>query len=184
MASPGKPASSRARVGIFRILVSAAILFVVMGVWFLFAGGKLRAEEVISESMEPTIKVGDRLIVTSDVTDPIQRGDIVVVASQDEDPFPLIKRVAAVPGDEVVVANEHVFVNRMPTAKEVVDLKLVPLSMAYRVKIPPDHYFVLGDNRQNSFDSVVFGPVKRADIIGRPIYRYAPWARRGSLKDE
>jgi len=176
------PGSKRKRVGNVRLLLSTVLLLLSVIVWGFFLNGTLKAEEVISESMHPTVEKGDRVLVRSiGVGAPLQRGDIVVVQLAGPEELPLLKRVAAIPGDEVLVLNNQVFINKKPTRGEVIARNAWPVYQVAHRKLREGEFFVLGDNRDNSWDSVYFGPVQRENIIGRAVLRYAPWRRAGFL---
>ncbi len=175
------PKKRRPRIGAVRLALSTVVLLTAMVIWAAFIGGRLKAEEVISNSMSPTIEVGDRLVIAEIEDKPIERGDIVMIESIDSDPIPLIKRVVAVPGDTVWVINYRVFVNRMPNFVELKRMDAWPISMTYKIAVTEDHYFVAGDNWRESYDSRFFGPVARRKIIGKALFCYAPVDRIGPL---
>ena len=140
-------------------------------------------------SMIPTLKVNDRLLVekvTYRFREP-QRGDIVVFSPTETlqesgytDDF--IKRVIGLPGDTIEVRDGKVFVNTRPIVEEYI---LAP--PAYRfgpVTVPEEQYLVLGDNRNNSYDSHEWGFVPRSNFIGRAAFRFYPFDRIGSLYNE
>jgi len=170
-------------VGRVRLALTAVVLLVLAAVWGLLLSGGLSAEEVVSSSMAPTLRIGDRILVREiGARTPVARGEVVMVRSQDpKDPFPLVKRVAAGPGDFVVVLENQVFVNRKPARWEVERLGIWPPRSGHMYTLADDRYFVIGDNRASSYDSVFFGPVKREDILGRALAIYAPLERARAL---
>jgi len=138
-------------------------------------------------SMEPTLEINDRVIIekVSYRFDQPKRGDIVVFAPPqvlEEQNFrgDLIKRVIGLPGDFVEVKDGKVFVNGKVLSenytKEAANYEL------NLVKVPQDRYLVLGDNRNNSSDSHVWGFVPREKIIGRAVVRYWPPNRAGRIE--
>ncbi|MEB3336065.1 MAG: signal peptidase I [Leptolyngbyaceae bacterium] len=144
------------------------------------------ARWIPSGSMEPTLQIDDRLIIDKvgyHFNSP-QRGDIVVFAPTDtlkeqkfKDAF--IKRLIGLPGDEVEVKGGRVYVNGIALReKYVVDQPNYQWGPA---TVPPDSYLVLGDNRNNSYDSHYWGFVPRDRIIGRAIVRFWPLNRIGEL---
>ena len=151
-------------------------------------------------SMIPTVAVGDRLIVNklayglrlpfSDLTlvpfSGPARGEVVILTSP-EDGQVLLKRVAALPGDLVAVRDGRLVINgqavpvRSVGGEPVEELgaALHPLRLTRGggadygpVKVPPDRYLVLGDNRGESHDGRSFGLVERAAIMGRAVGVY------------
>ncbi|MEQ8821571.1 MAG: signal peptidase I [Sumerlaeia bacterium] len=168
-------------VGTVRFVASVVILGVVVGIWMLFIQGRLRAEEVLGPSMEPTLATGDRLIVSDYMDESPGRGDIVSLVSPG-DGGGLVKRVVAVPGDFVIVADEYVFLNRIPSAKELQALGAWPAKYRLsRFDLEEGEFFVVGDNASNSYDSRFFGPVGEDKITGKVLLRYSPLDRAGKL---
>lgn len=135
---------------------------------------------VPSSSMEPTLQVGDRMFVRRYGAYYPQAGDVVVfripataIALLDAPPdMTFVKRIVGVPGQTVEVKNGRVLVNgepqREPYIQEPPDYQWGP------VLIPPNVYVVLGDNRNASADSHVWGFLPRQDIVGRAYKIYWP----------
>jgi signal peptidase I len=141
------------------------------------------ARYIPSGSMLPTLEVNDRLIidkVSYGFTDP-HRGDIVIFRPPDslhtEDVF--IKRVIGLPGDTIEVKNGKVLVNGEPQQESYIAAR--PDYQYGPVTVSPDHYLVLGDNRNNSFDSHYWGFVPEDHVIGRAVFRFWPLDRVGDL---
>lgn len=146
------------------------------------------ARWIPSESMVPTLQKYDKLIVDKlsyHFADP-QRGDIVVFEPTDNimkdnpnlrDAF--IKRIIGLPGDKVEVKGGRVYINDQPLREEYIEAE--PEYQYGPVKVPVDSYLVLGDNRNNSYDSHFWGFVPRDLIIGRAIVRFWPPHRIGNL---
>jgi len=144
------------------------------------------ARYIPSGSMLPTLQINDRLIIDKlsyDFRNP-QRGDIVVFSPTDElkkqnfkDAF--IKRLIGLPGDKVEVKGERVYVNDQPLQENYIEEK--PNYSFGPVIVPPNQYLVLGDNRNNSYDSHYWGYVPRDRIIGRAVVRFWPPNRVGEL---
>ncbi|MBV8884591.1 MAG: signal peptidase I [Chroococcidiopsidaceae cyanobacterium CP_BM_RX_35] len=144
------------------------------------------ARYIPSGSMEPTLLINDRLIVDKisyDFEAP-HRGDVVVFnpteTLQNEgfhDAF--IKRIVGLPGDKVEVKGGRVYVNDCPLKEPYIAAK--PDYHFGPVTVTPDSYLVLGDNRNNSYDSHYWGFVPRHNIIGRAVIRFWPLTRVGEL---
>ncbi|NET30605.1 MAG: signal peptidase I [Cyanothece sp. SIO1E1] len=147
------------------------------------------ARYIPSGSMEPTLQINDRLIVEkiSYYFNPPERGDIVVFWPTDElkrhspqlkDAF--IKRVIGLPGETVEVRDGLVYVNDEPLEEDYIAAE--PQYQWGPEVISPDSYLVLGDNRNNSYDSHYWGFVPRENIIGRAVVRFWPPDRLGDLE--
>jgi signal peptidase I len=144
------------------------------------------ARYIPSGSMLPTLQINDRLIVDKisyDFQNP-KRGDIVVFSPTEtlkqqnfKDAF--IKRVIGLPGDKVEVKEGRVYVN-----DQAIQEKYIEDQPNYRfgpVTVPANEYLVLGDNRNNSYDSHYWGFVPRKNIIGRAVVRFWPLNRVGEI---
>ncbi|MBP5972187.1 signal peptidase I [Brasilonema sp. CT11] len=144
------------------------------------------ARYIPSGSMEPTLQINDRLIidkVSYDFTSP-QRDDIVVFnptktlqSENYHDAF--IKRIIGLPGDKVEVKNGLVYINDSPLKENYIEAK--PDYKWGPVIVPKNSYLVLGDNRNNSYDSHYWGFVPRNNIVGRAIVRFYPFNRIGFI---
>lgn len=132
-----------------------------------------------SESMTPTLQVGDQVVVEklSYSFHPPERGDVVVFRAtpalrarnlKDD----MIKRVIGKPGDVIAVLQGKVWVNGQVLAEPYVGM-----GATYRfgpVVVPRDQYFVLGDNRSHSYDSHLWGFLPKQNIVGRAAIRLDP----------
>jgi signal peptidase I len=141
-----------------------------------------------SGSMEPTLHVGDRILVNklSVRFGTINIGDIIVFKAPpaekcDDGSFSdLVKRVIGLPGDVMTSKGNTVYVNGKKLKEPwsyYPDLN-PPIK---RFKVPKDSYFVMGDNRANSCDSRFWGAVPHSDIIGKAFLRIWPLSRIGFL---
>lgn len=134
-------------------------------------------------SMQPNFWAGQFLIVSRVhylLGEP-QRGDIVVFDPPGDDDLPddplLIKRLIGLPGEHVEVRDGQVFINGEFINEPYLNEVNSPVRCSGRqcdVVLGADEYFLLGDNRNNSRDSRVFGPVERHRIVGEAIIRYWP----------
>ena len=136
-----------------------------------------------SESMVPTLRVGDRVLVNKFIyrfTEP-QRGDIIVFESVEGGGEDLIKRVVGVPGDKISVRRGKLLVNGEPQKEPYLSKRFPDRSFSAPTTVPEDHVFVMGDNRANSRDSRFFGTVPEEKIEGEAFLRFWPLDRLGSL---
>ena len=130
--------------------------------------------KVYGSSMVLSIQPGEYIIVSKVAYSfhPPERGEVIVFHSPRNPHSDLIKRVIALPGDTIEIRDDTVFVNDTP-----IDEPYILKSPRYtfpRKEIPADHYFVLGDNRNNSADSHNGWTVPREDIIGKAWLTYWP----------
>ncbi|MGL4738559.1 MAG: signal peptidase I [Cellulosilyticaceae bacterium] len=138
-------------------------------------------------SMIPTIEIGDHLITNKIpyyYRDP-QRGEVVVFGHEGEY---LVKRVVGMPGDEIDIRDNKVWVNGHPLDESnyiyIWDStwQVVGVGMDYPLTIPEDHYFMLGDNRPDSLDSRYFGPISRAQVVSKAMWCIFPISKIGVIK--
>ena len=159
----------------------------------LFWGVQMVAERfrVVGSSMEPSLKEGEYLLVNKAVYfqlpspispnlslpfspfHPPKRGDIVVLRSPQNPSGPFnIKRIIGLPGEVVEVKDGKVDINGEPLDEPFV--REATRYTAPPTTVPPDYYYVLGDNRNNSIDSHVWGLVPRQNIVGKAWVTYWP----------
>lgn len=160
------------------VLVGAVVVALVVRTFLL------QAFSIPSGSMESTLEIRDRLLVNklSYQFGDVERGDIVVFFKPDSLSSPyddLIKRVVGLPGDVVEGRNNQVFINGEALVEPYLDADVVIRDFA-PVDVPVDHVFVMGDNRSNSADSRVFGPIEIDRIEGEAFVRYWPLSRLGA----
>jgi signal peptidase I len=106
------------------------------------------------------------------------RGDVIVFHSPNDPSRDFVKRVIGLPGDIVEVRDGRVIVNGVPL--EETEYTTAPPNARHEPEpIPQDHYFVMGDNRNNSQDSLIFGPIHKSSLVGKVIFRWFPVDRIG-----
>jgi signal peptidase I len=198
MPSKTDSASDSSPRGGFREYGSSILIAV--GLALLIRSTVVQAFYIPSGSMEDTLFVGDYLLANKFVygapvelpaldeplfrlpglRDP-QQGDIVIFRSKTEAGRDLIKRCVAVGGQTVEVRDKKLYVDgvlyELPPMGKRTDPRNLPASMSPRdnygpVEVPPDHFFMMGDNRDNSRDSRYFGPVPRRLIKGKAMIIY------------
>jgi len=157
----------------------------------------VQAFKIPSGSMLPTLQIGDHLLVskflygikmpfTGTLLVPfkdISQGDVVVFRFPKDRAVDYIKRVIGTPGDTVEVRNKKVFVNSKPIADlhahisstTILDTKSSPRDNMGPILVPEDRIFVMGDNRDNSYDSRFWGFVDQKDVLGKAFILYWSW---------
>jgi signal peptidase I len=139
-----------------------------------------------SGSMEPTLQIGDRIVVDKLSVDfgTINRGDIVVFrapASEHcggEPVADLVKRVVGIPGDVISSRGNVILINGKPLKENWTHVE--PLGdPIIKETVPANQYFMVGDNHPFSCDSRYWGTVPRANIIGKAFVRIWPINRLG-----
>jgi signal peptidase I len=178
------PPPRRRRVSRARQIIAGVVCLAAFWVYYLFGTGRIMTYEIDGNSMAPTLLPGDRLFVSRSLDPPIARGDIVIFP----DPRPalhddmLIKRVVALPGDEIEVRGHRLYVNGMSEFILGLEDPAVPDMPDQRFTLGEGEIYVLGDNRANSFDSTEFEhPLPASEVIGRPSICYWPLRRSGRV---
>ena len=141
-----------------------------------------------SPSMVPTLEVGDRVLVSKFSKDPA-RGDVIVfnrppndLARSADDPPVLIKRVIGLPGESVAAKDGHVYIDgKLLEEGYLATGTVTTFPNDQPINVPADDLLVLGDNRGNSADGRVFGPIPKSLIVGRALFKFWPFNRAGSL---
>ncbi len=157
----------------------------------------VQAFKIPSGSMLPTLKIGDHLLVNKfsygvkipftgtllvPWNDP-ERGDVVVFRFPKDRSVDYIKRVVGVPGDIVTIKDKHVMINGKAvadphahfTSGTLLDGKSSPRDNFGPVTVPKNSIFVMGDNRDNSYDGRFWGFVDQRDILGKAFILYWSW---------
>jgi signal peptidase I len=156
---------------IFRDIIAPVLLGIAVFALFHITIGSFK---VYGTSMLPTVEEGEYIMVSKAAyffKEP-QRGDIIVFDSPQDSRTDLIKRIIALPGDTVEIRDGKVIVNGTPVA-EPYTLE-PPNYLVLPEEIPAGHYFVLGDNRNNSSDSHRGWTVPRQNIVGKTWITYWP----------
>lgn len=140
-----------------------------LGVIFLLSQ-EIHIATVKQESMMPAYYPNDHVVIREHFTHSIQRKDVIILRDplkEHDSKRQLIKRVYGLPGDHIEIQNGNLYINKKEiehhrfSKKEIEDIYL-----------SKREYYVLGDNRLNSRDSRIFGPVEQNEIIGEVIYHY------------
>jgi signal peptidase I len=172
----------------------AEVLLLALGL-YLVINFAIQTVHVIGSSMYPTVTDNDYLIATKiDYRlHPPQRGDIIIMRDPYDNTKDFIKRVIAVPGDHLVIRQGQVFINghllqepyiNSEPWTENADWPLEQTADPQGVLIGPNQYFVMGDNRNHSSDSRVFGVVNRDAIEARAWIRVIPLPQFGPVDSQ
>ncbi|MEL6221331.1 MAG: signal peptidase I [Cyanobacteria bacterium J06626_14] len=166
-------------------LLTVAIALVIA---FLIRVGVAEPRYIPSDSMLPTLEVGDRLVIekVSKWFRAPHTGDVIVFTPpkllQDMgygDKDVLIKRVIGTPGHEISIQQGEIYIDQHPVAEpyiaEPINYSLQP------VLVPAHYYLVFGDNRNNSNDSHIWGFLPEENVIGHAVFRFWPPERTGLL---
>ena len=142
-----------------------------------------RPVRVEGTSMAPLLVDQERIFINQFVYrfEPIARGDVVVFWYPLDRSKSFIKRVVGLPGETVEIRDGRVYVNEGRIEEPYVPPQFSDATNYGPLRVPPGHYFVLGDHRISSNDSRIFGPVARRYIYGRAVFAYWPFAHFGSI---
>ena len=144
--------------------------------------------KIPSGSMRPTLMEGDRILVNRFIYrfQPPHQGDIIVFRFPEDPRRPFIKRLIASGGDKVEIKDGHAYVNGTPfqnPQESVHYSNQGPFGEDGReIAVPPDMYFVLGDNSASSHDSRFWGFVPKRLLIGRAMCIFWPPGRMRVLR--
>ena len=169
----------------------------------------VQAFKIPTGSMENNLLIGDHLLVNKFVLGPsesrlerallplgtIKRGDVIVFKYPEEPDRDFIKRVIGLPGETLELREKKVYINGKPldepyvhfleppsTASELHEQTSFDVRERYGpVTVPPDHYFMMGDNRDNSQDSRYWGFLPRDYIKGKALFIY--WSYEADRED-
>lgn len=157
----------------------------------------VQAFKIPSGSMLPTLLIGDHLLVNKfiygirvpfsgkilvPIVDP-SKGDVVVFKFPKDRSIDYIKRVVGTPGDTIEIKNKKVFVNGIAaddthahvSSPAVLDAQASPRDNFGPILVPENRIFVMGDNRDNSYDSRFWGFVDQKDVLGKAFILYWSW---------
>jgi signal peptidase I len=175
--------------------IEAIILAIVIA--FFVRTFVIQAYKIPSGSMKPTLLIGDHILVSKfsygirlplirSALVPVgtpQRGDIVVFIYPEDRSKDFIKRLVGLPGDTIEIRDKKILLNGLPwkdTHGVHVDNLIIPGSVQPRdnfgpVKVPEGALFVMGDNRDESYDSRFWGFVPMKEVLGKALIIYWSW---------
>lgn len=144
--------------------------------------------KVSGNSMVPTFHHGDYIL-----TDKLsyrfgqpKRSDVIVLKNPSDPSQDFIKRIIAIPGDNLIIDNNQTFINGSFVNEDYLPNNVFTsdgsfISEGKTIKADPGQYFVMGDNRAHSSDSREWGPITKEHIIGKVFFRYWPIPSFGLL---
>ena len=165
----------------------------------------VQAFKIPTGSMEPNLLIGDHLLVNKFVfaptlsgaeqtvlpIDPIRRGDIIVFKYPEDPERDFIKRVIGLPGETLELKNKRVYIDNKPLDEPYVHYLIPPgeeappdfdVRVTYGpVTVPAGHYFMMGDNRDNSQDSRYWGFLPAEYIKGKALFVYFSFGEEEGL---
>ena len=182
-AAGAEPARSSTASSLLRELVEVVVLAVILYFGISFA---VQAVHVEGLSMFATLDDNDYLIANKidyRLHAP-QRGDIIILRPPTDNSKDFIKRIIALPGERLLISEGHVYING-----HLLDEPYLPEAWTTLNNwggpdgevVPPNEYFVMGDNRNRSQDSRIFGFIGRDRIDGRAWFRIWPLNHFGGI---
>jgi signal peptidase I len=141
--------------------------------------------KVEGTSMAPLISDQERIFINKLVYkfEPISRGDVVVFWYPSDRTKSFIKRVVALPGETVEIRQGRVYVNQQSLDEPYILPAYLDANSYPAFRVPPHQYFVMGDHRDSSNDSRMFGPVPSEYIYGKAVFAYWPMDHFGTPSD-
>lgn len=165
------------------IIQTVVIAFSIFLVMYLFL---VQPHQVNGLSMFPTFDNGE-LVLTDKISYRLanpSRGDVIILHAPPDAQCPegtgcdFIKRLIGLPGETVEIKDNSIYIDGLKLPEPYLSSDVYTTPGAYTdhgpITLGPDEYFVDGDNRQHSSDSRTWGPIHRADIVGRAFLQYWP----------
>jgi signal peptidase I len=147
----------------FRVIVQPILAAVALA--FAVRSALIGIYAIPTGSMHPTLQIGDRILVTRYFSQPAHRGDVVIFRSPHGDEL-LVKRIVGVGGDFVEARHGRLVVGGHTMPEPYLPSRTTTAGITPQL-VPPDSYFVLGDNRLDSLDSRAWGVVPANLLVGR-----------------
>jgi signal peptidase I len=174
------------RAGVWNALswlrdLAFSVLIAIVSIVFIYQPVKVEGT-----SMMPSLTDQERIFINKFTyrfgLGSIERGDTVVFEFPGDITKSYIKRVIGLPGDHVRIDHGQVYVNDHPLAEEYVEADYRDDVSMHETLVKPDEFFVLGDHRNSSSDSRVWGTVPRKFIYGKAVFCYWPLNKMGRLR--
>jgi signal peptidase I len=169
-------------VGAWRSWMRDLVVSVVIsGFIIIFLYQPVRVE---GTSMLPVLEDQDRLFINKIAyrVGEIRQGDVVVFQYPRDHAKSYIKRVIALPGDDLRIEHGRVYVNNTRLKESYVPNRFTDDRTEPEIVLPPNEYYVMGDHRSISSDSRDFGPVDRNLIYGKAVFVYWPMEQVGVVR--
>jgi len=173
---PSLPLRREARAWTRDVVVALALAMVIIVFFY-------QPVKVEGTSMAPLISDQERIFINKFVYrfEPIGRGDVVVFWYPLDRSLSYIKRVIGLPGESIEIRRGHVYIDGHRLTEPYVPPQYADLGNFGPLRVPDGEYFVLGDHRNSSKDSRIFGPVSDRLIYGKAVFGYWPMDRFGSI---
>jgi signal peptidase I len=180
------PPKESLRAGVWTALswvrdLAFSVLIAVVSIVFIYQPVKVEGT-----SMMPGLTDQERIFINKFTyrfgLGSIERGDTVVFEFPQDTTKSYIKRVIGLPGDRVRIERGQVFVNDKPLDEDYVETDYRDDVSRSEILVQPDEYYVLGDHRNSSSDSRVWGTVPRKFIYGKAVFCYWPLNKMGRLR--
>lgn len=159
-----------------RVFVREVVHLVLVVGWIALLHRTVSAYEVDGASMEPTLHTHQYVVVDTvgaESHSP-QRGDVIVFHYPRDPRLEFVKRIVGLPGEKIAIARGRVWVNDQPLDEPYI--REQPRYFWGPAQVPPNSLFVLGDNRNSSSDSHLWGPLPLNYVVGRAWFAYRPFA--------
>ncbi len=177
------------RVGAFLLDIIQVLVFAVSIFLFIYLL-VAQPHKIKGSSMEPDFHDGEFLLtdkVTYRLREP-RHGDVIVFKAPPDDQDEYIKRIMGIPGDKVMVQNGRVWLNGVELTEDYIAKGAYTSAGNFALEgkeftVPDHEYFVMGDNREHSFDGRNFGLIDKSKITGRAWLVYWPIPNFGVVKE-
>jgi len=196
-----RASGDKGRAGRSTLLDYAVIAVVAIGLALVIQAFLVKPYRIPTPSMVDTLEIGDRVLVNRVAYHlrEVRRGDIVVFRYPKNRDVVFIKRVVGLPGDRLQAKDGKLYVNGQPQDEPYVHktngvtdptnpsgvisgtTMSPPWGLAGEYTVPAASYFAMGDNRTDSDDSRVWGPVPEDDLIGEAFFIYWPLGRLDTI---
>ncbi|MCL2760734.1 MAG: signal peptidase I [Desulfuromonadales bacterium] len=170
-----------------KLKIAALILVIVVIIAVFLRCFIVEPYKISSDNMENRLIPGDYILARKVTAEkPLQRGEIVIIKNVKIPSKYQISRIIGIPGDIVEGKEKNIYVNNVfynsPYAihkdNAIVPAVNNPRDTFKPVTVPPNSYFIMGDNRDNSYDSRFLGTISRERIVGTALIKYWPWTKR------